>query len=136
MEGIKYQPPMTLPLYQYYMIPKLKHTWITSILLDTQFMFLKIIFGLVNLTKIVYTDPESYSTCHIHLTMLSTYPFYSTRKLSMFTLDLTTSIIINSTPVKGMKSLNKFGNINPNFKKKLLNHINSTIYQKNTLFPI
>ena len=37
----KYQSPMILPLYQYSMVPKLKQTWITSILLDPQFMFLK-----------------------------------------------------------------------------------------------
>ena len=43
---------MTLPLYQYFLVPKLKQTWITSITFDPHFMFFKILSVIVNLTTI------------------------------------------------------------------------------------
>ena len=135
MEGIENQSLMTLPLYQDSPVPKLKQTWITSILLNTQFMFLKIIFSLENLTTSGYIDPYLEYICHIYLSMLPTYPFYSTQNLEMFPLNVTASMIMNSKLAKGMQSLNHFGNINTNVRKKLLNDMNLTIYQQNHLIP-
>ena len=124
---------MTLLLYQYSMVPKLNQTWITSILLDPHFMFLKILFSLVNITTSLYTDPQLESTCKINLTMLPMYPLYSTHKMTMFTINFTASMIINLALAKGMQSLNRFGNIKSNLWKKLLNNMNSTLYQQNHL---
>ena len=109
MEGITYQPPMTLPFYQYSPVPNLEKTWITSILLDPQLMFLKILFSLVNITTSGWTDPQLDSTCRIFFTVLSSYPLYLTQRLEMFPLNFTVSMIINSKLTKGRKSLNNFG---------------------------
>ena len=56
MEGIKYKSPMTLPIYQYSTVQRLKQNWIGYILLDPQIMFLNILFGPVNLKTIGWTD--------------------------------------------------------------------------------
>ena len=61
-EGLKYQPTMTLLFWKDSPVTKLNQSWITYIPLDSQFMFLKILFILVNLTTSGYTDPPHHAS--------------------------------------------------------------------------
>ena len=126
---------MTLPLYKYYQVPRLHQTWITSIFLDIKFMFLKILFSLVNLTTSGQIDLELEYTCQIHLTMLPAHPLYSTHKLGTCPLNFTESMMKHLSLANGMQSLNKFFYIYPNMWKKILNYLSPKFYQQNHLIP-
>ena len=124
---------MILPPYKYSLVLKLNHTQIPFILLYLQFMFLKILFSLLNLKTSGQTDLELEYTYHTHLTIIPTYHWCSTHNLVMCLLNSTIYMIMNLTLEKGMKSLNHCGNTNTNSQKKLLNYVNLMIYEQNHL---
>ena len=121
---------MNLPHQHNSPVLKLKQIWNTPILLNPWFMILKLVFSLINITILGQIYPQLIFTCHLYLTMLSMYPLYSTHKLAICPPNFTVSMIINLTLAKWMQSLNHFGNIKPNFWKRLFSALNLMLYQQ------